>query len=551
MAFEAIRTLWDVDVIMRDGVRLSADVYLPAAPGTYPAIVQRTPYDNTLPLWVGIAASFAERGYVFVLQDVRGRGDSDGRFVPWVHEAEDGYDTVEWMAAQPWCNGHVGMMGSSYGGYVVWAAASLKPPHLRAAASTSTAGRWWHESPYRNGAFGPTTLRWHFLTGGRSLQGGLGINLPVDWARVMQHRPFREADQFVGRTNTAWGDWIDHNTLDDYWQRIMVENFGEIAVPVLHVTGWYDGAQTSSIYNFQQMAAHSPQGANQWAIFGPWDHGATRRNNTELGGIKFTEAAVLDMDAIHLRFFDHFLKGEDNGQQDEARVKLFTLGSNTWRECPTFPPADSIATPYYLHHQEGVRSLNTDLPGDEPADTYTYDPEDPTPAVPDLAAFFQGPYSLNQADYLEKRADVLVFTTDPVTEALEITGTPRIALYAATDAVDTDFAAVLSDVHPDGASYYLCEGIMRLAFRDSLTHPTPAEPGTVYHLMFDLTSISVLLLPGHCLRLTIASCRFPYTDRNPNTGAPVGHDAITRPAQQTIYHNSAYPSHIILPVRRA
>jgi putative CocE/NonD family hydrolase len=552
-----IRFLWDQRVPMRDSVHLSADIYLPPEEGRYPAVLQRTPYDNTMPLWVKIASYLAGRGYAFVSQDVRGRCDSEGEWVPMVNEAQDGYDTIEWIAQQPWCDGRVGMMGGSYGGYVQWMAARERPPHLVTLVSTAAAGRWLQELPYMNGKFTPYWLWWLNLVGGRTLQQSLSDPAgkpPINWKKLVLHRPLKDIDQVLGRTDTLWREWLAHPTWDAYWQHLSLDGyFEQIDLPVLHITGWYDGDQWGELYYYNNMVAHSPAADKQYLLSGPWDHAGTRTPQATLGGIDFTQAAVLDINDIHRRWFDYWLKGEQNGQEEQAPVKFFVMGRNEWREDAAWPLPGTQVTPYYFHSGgrantlAGDGGLNPAAPEQEPGDTYTYNPEDPTPSVPDLESYPGGDYLFDQR-YIERRDDVLVYTSPPLEEALEVTGTPFVVLHAASDVIDTDFAAVLTDVYPDGRSVALAEGIMRASYRDSLESPTPLTQGQVYTYKIEMNATSNAFLPGHRVRVTIMSARFPSYCRNPNTGAPEGDDAVVCLANQTVYHSQAYPSHILLPV---
>jgi putative CocE/NonD family hydrolase len=555
-----IRFMFNLPVPMRDGVKLSADVYLPAEQGRYPAILQRTPYDNTMPLWVSIARYFAEHGYAFVSQDVRGRCDSEGEWWPLMNEAEDGYDTIEWLAGQPWCDGKVGMMGGSYGGHVQWMAARERPPHLVTLVSSAAAGRWMQEFPYSNGKLMPYGMWWLNLVGGRTMQttvpvSGTAQAAPfLNWKRLLYHRPFRTLDEALGRTNTVWREWLAHPTFDDYWRRLSLEGqFEQIDLPVLHITGWYDGDQWGELYFYNQMIAHSPAAGKQFLLSGPWDHGGTRTPRAELGGIDFTPASVLDINDIHLRWFDYWLKGQDNGQQGDARVKIFVMGRNEWRQDEVWPLPDTQMTPYYFHSGGRANTLAGDgqlslvAPFEEPPDCYTYNPENPTPCVPDLESYPGGDYPLDQR-YVERRDDVLTYSSPVLEDIVEVVGTPFVELYAASDAVDTDFAAVLTDVYPDGRSVLLAEGILRASYRDSLEAPTLLVPGQVYKYRIELNATALAFLPGHRIRIEIVSCRFPSWDRNPNTGAPIGDDEQVRLATQTVYHDRAYPSHILLPI---
>lgn len=555
-----IRFLFDELVPMRDGINLSADVYLPAAEGLYPAIVTRKPYDNTNDARTG--AFYAHNGYVFVAQDVRGRGDSEGQFRAFHQEAKDGYDTIEWVARQPWCNGKVGMTGASYPGMVQWMAARERPPHLVALLTTASAGRWLHGSPYHNGKFSPYFVWYTNLIAGRTLQ--VNVLAPpgesvVNWNRLAWYRPLKDLPVALGRTRSLFNEWLAHPTLDDYWRGVLLDDhFGEIDVPALHVTGWFDSEGWSEFFHFNQMMAHSPASDKQYLIVGPWSHHGTSVPAASLGGVNFSKAAVLDMPAIHLRWFDYWLKGVQNGQDSEPRVRAFVMGRNQWRMGHSWPPPNSRIAPYYFHGGgrantlAGDGTLSDEPPAEEPPDRYAYNPEDPTPSQADLSTWPLSELGLGERPlddrYVEKRGDVLVYTSASMQRELEVTGHPYAVLYAASDALDTDFMAQLTDVYPDGRSVPVAWGIMRASYRESLEKPTLLVPGQVYQYRIELSATSNAFLPGHRIRVDIMSGRFPRFDRNPNTGAPVGEDAEMRIATQTLYHDRTNASHVLLPV---
>ncbi len=560
------RTWLDVRVRMRDGVELSVDVFLPplgtGVAGRWPAILQRTPYDNARQLypgfyWVEVARYFAARGYAFVSQDVRGRGDSDGAWHPFVGEAADGHDTVEWIARQPWSNGRIGMMGGSYGGLVQWLTARERPPHLVTLVSTAAAGRIMEELPYRNGKLRPPWAMWWLnMVGGRTVQ----AQELLDWPRIIRARPVRDIDLAAGRRNTVWREWLAHPTLDDYWRQMsMLDRFGEIDLPVLHITGWFDGDQLGQLYYWREMARHSPARDRQYLLAGPWDHRGTRTPEPRFGGLEFGAAAVVDMNAIHLRWFDYWLRGKGDAPTDFApgtRSRIFLMGENRWRDDPSWPPPAAISQRWYFRSggrantAAGDGRLDPEPPsGDEEADRYTYDPEHPTPSHRNPDEPPGTPPDLDE-QWLLEREDVLVYTSDALGAPIELTGVPVVSLEAATDAPDTDFAATLYDVFPDGRSIALCAGILRASYRHDPGHPdpTPLEPGRSYTYRIELTATSNVFLPGHRIRVAVMSARWPDYDRNPNTGAPPGDDEATRPATQRVLHDPAHPSHALIPV---
>ncbi|MDX1993398.1 MAG: CocE/NonD family hydrolase [bacterium] len=549
-----VRHLWNERVTMRDGVELSCDVYLPASPGCYPALLHRTPYDNTSPFFVEQALFFAQRGYAFVFQDVRGRGDSDGVLDAPLHvEGKDGYDTIEWIAAQPWCNGKVGTLGGSYAGEVQWHAAREQPPHLVTLVSSAATGRIMEEWPYKFGKFAPYWLWWLHVVSGRSVQDvvwGVGARTPVDFNAIFRTRPLKDADLALGNTRTAWREWLAHNTFDEYWRKTsLLGRFHTINLPVLHITGWYDDASLGAFFYYGNMMAQSPAAGLQWLIVGPWDHSGTRRPKRGYGELDFGEDALVDINAIHLRWFDYWLKGIENGQVDEAKARLFIMGANQWYAGTQFPLPQTHSIKLYLHaaNHTSAAALSLELPVDEPPTTYVYDPESPTPSrdpqrdPADRAVILDNRYA-------EAHDGVCVFTTPLMTDAWMIVGSPFLFLYAMSDCVDTDFMASLCDVYPDGQSIILSTAVLRASYREGSVAPTPIIPGRIYEYQLEFAPLGLKLLPGHRLRLSIMSSWYPAFDLNPNTGAPQGDDLVTQVAHQTLLHTAINPSHLLLPL---
>lgn len=568
-----VRFMWDTPVPMRDGAKLSADIYLPAVETGYPVILLRTPYDNIAPRFVEIAQYFSSEGYGVVIQDVRGRFDSEGHFEPRVNEGKDGYDTIEWIADQPWSNGKIGTMGVSYGGTVQWLAARECPPHLVTMVSTATGGmRWMHDENYMNGKFPIFQFRWLNMTGGRTMQhypfeplssNQPGVASPYNFNKIIRTRPLKDVDKAVGRTNTYWRTWLEHNTYDDYWQQMSFEDyFDKVDIPALHITGWFDNCQWGELYMYSQMVARSQAGDKQWLLIGPWDHAGTSKPQAKLGELAFTQDAVPDLRAIHLRWFDHWLKGEDNDQDTDSKVKIFTMGHNVWRKEATWPPQNTQPVKYYLHSGgdantlAGDGTLDTTGPQDEPSDHYIYNPEGPVPSVRDPDSPLP-PTDVNVLTmdyrYAQRREDTLVYSSAPLEEELEVTGTALIRLYAASDCVDTDWIALLCDVYPDGKSIPISSAVMRASYRAGADQidsppPSPISPGEVYKYSIEFLATSIVFQRGHRLRVMVTSSLYPAYDLNPNTGAPIGEDVPSQLANQTIFHDAEYPSHILLPV---
>ncbi len=407
------------------------------------------------------------------------------------------------------------------------------------------------ELPFVNGAPILWGLAWMHLVGGRTVQSG--TNSIVNWKQVFYHLPLKTMDEALGRTNTVWREWLSHPNLDDFWKRFRLDDdFENIDLPVLHITGWYDGDQPGALYFYEGMVNHSPAADRQFILIGPWDHAGTRTPKQELGGLDFTPAAIMDMNEIHLRWFDYWLKDVDNRLLRDKRVRIFMMGANKWRDEESWPPKRARSIEFYLHSKgrantlKGDGSLSTKTPTDEPTDEYTYNPENPVEVVTDWNLYGDTVESLDKR-FIERRDDVLVYTSGPLKGELEVCGRPVVTLYASSDCPDTDWVAMLSDVYPDGRSINLGEGILRARYRNSLEATELMVPEKVYRFTFELTSTCILLKPGHRIRLSITSSAFPIYARNPNTGHPIGEDAELHIAHQTIYHSNEYLSHVSLP----
>jgi putative CocE/NonD family hydrolase len=552
------RLLLDQRVTMRDGVELSADVYLPSAgDGPWPTLLARTPYDNSREEWLGDQEFYAANGYAYAFQDVRGRGDSDGRFRLLMNEARDGHDTIVWVGEQPWCNGKVGMIGGSYGGVVQWLAAKEHPPHLMCMASRVAPGRWMEEIPYCYGLFTPYYVWYMHVTGGRTFQ----ASSIADWERIMYHRPMREADIAFGRTNTEWRKWLATDVFDDEWREIyLADHFKTLDLPVLHITGWFDGESRGQFFYWRGMTGDSPAADRQWLVVGPWTHAGTGKSQRTVGGVDFGPDALLDMRALHLAFFDRWLKGIDNGFDQRPRAHVFAMGQNAWQDDGQFPPKGTVTKPFYFHSYGRANTLAGDgllsmepPAGEETADTFVYDPDDPTPTWEDLADFpvIRTPSGAEPPldnRWRLRRDDVLVYTSAPLEQDLEITGYPFVVLYASSDCPDTDWHVTLCDVTPQGKSIELVQGQIRAAYRGVDMKPQGIVPGEIREYRIELMAVSNVFLKGHRLRVTVASCDFPRWARNPNTNARYGDDDVWQVATNSVHHSGAHPSHLLAPV---
>ncbi|MBI1280624.1 MAG: CocE/NonD family hydrolase [Anaerolineaceae bacterium] len=557
----SMRRFIDVKTPMRDGVHLSSDIVLPSGEGPFPAILMRTPYDNSQPNYLAFGRYFAQRGFAFIVQDVRGRGDSDGEWIPFMNEMSDGYDTVEWIAAQPWCTGKVGMMGGSYAAHVQWMAAKTNPPHLAALSSTASPGRWLEDGlPYRNGILSLELFAWFYLTHGRSMQSsiaayeGVGDDpLGMNWAQILRQLPLSKLDELTGFYSPMWHEWLGKPDLSDYWYQVRMDDaFSKINLPTLHITGWFDDCMISTIFNYEQMLAQSPATNDQYVVIGPWDHHGTREPQRKLYGEDFGDDAVADVLDLQNRFFDRYLK--DGEVFEQSKVNLFVLGENRWRSQGSWTLSNANMTPFYLDATanaktlEGDGILSTTFAIGTVSDTYVYYPSNPTPAwINHDEKWSPQDLRLDQR-FVQIRDDVLVFTSQKLAQPLEIAGTPTATIYISSDAPDTDFYVTLCDVYPDKRSIRIAWGALRTRYRESLHEAKLMTPGEIYPVRIELAPIVNVFQAGHHIRVDIRSANFPLYDRNPNTGHTIGEDAEMKPAVQSLYHSEQYPSCILLPV---
>jgi uncharacterized protein len=539
------RGRFEIGVPMRDGAELAADVYLPprAEEEPVPAIVTATPYGKDGETLISDeAVSYQSNGYAFVAADVRGRGKSEGDWLAFVNDAKDTHDLIEWAAAQPWCNGKVGTTGLSYMGWVQWAAASELPPHLCAMVSTSAAGRWQQEIPYTNGVFQLYFAWWAFATR-RRIPENYGLE-HHDWDQILRTLPFEDMGKVINGTGPNWDDLCRRDTLDDFYRALRYEDrYREIDVPCLHVTGWYDQEDLlGAFHHYEHMSAESPARDSQYLLVGPWSHVKSRQPDSECGGIEFGAEAAHDMDAEHLRWFDHWLKGRDNGLGDVDRVRIFEPGRNAWRGAASWPLSDSTSVLYLAPGRLGEQP-----PDAESADEFRYDPADPVLTGLDVRKYPFEDIPLDQTAS-EARDDVLCYTSEPLTEAVTVSGWATAELHASSDGDDTDWHVKLTDVTPDGRSLRVTLGCLRAACRDSLEEPAPLVPGQTYQFNVELWPTHHVFLPGHRIRLTVTSSDFPWFARSMNRFGPARSQAQPRIAVNTVRHGGANASRLLLPV---
>jgi putative CocE/NonD family hydrolase len=536
----------------RDGVHLDANVFLPAGGRRVPALLVRTPYGKGVDLFAGYPV-FLDHGYAVVIEDVRGRFDSEGVFDSLHHEGEDGSDTIDWISRQPWSNGRVGMVGGSYLGIVQWEAAVTNNPHLKAICPVVSGDDDYTDRFYSTG--GATKLG-HRLSWMSQNLPAAGFERPP-FADYIGHLPVRTADRAAtGQTIGFYQQALNHPSYDDFWKKLSVrEKLDRMTTPVFSVGGWYDNYVESDLDAFMTLRK---KGTPAHILIGPWTHNMLWK----APGVDFGPASAAPIRRYQIEWFDRWLRPEGASAEPaplvlpDLPVRIFVMGRNQWRDEREWPLARAAATPMYLAGGGHANTLSGDgLLDSNPArksapDRFTYDPKNPVPTrggavCCDPKTFPWGPMEQRP---VETRRDVLVYTTPPLKRDVEVTGRVDAVLWVSTSAPDTDFSAKLVDVSPDGATRNLTDGLLRLRYRNGLEKPVLGRPGQVYPITIDVGVTSAVFLAGHAIRLEVSSSNFPRFDRNPNTGRPVADEKSLRRAQQTVYHDARHPSHLLLPV---
>jgi uncharacterized protein len=553
----------------RDGVTLHSDIYRPRADGTFPVILMRTPYDKSASWAAAPAYQVATHGYVVIVQDVRGRYTSEGEWYPFRHESEDGYDAVEWAAALPFSNGKVGMTGGSYVGATQMLAAIAHPPHLAGICPGVTASNYHDGWTYQGGALEQwfdqnwttqlaTNTLWRLIA--KNTNALLGApTLPL-----AQYSAFNYAALPAGANATAqlapyYLDWLAHPDYDAYWKQWSIEeHFSDIRVPALHIGGWYDIFLTGTLRNYIGIKARGGTDAarnGQRLLVQIGGHAGFGRR---IGDVEFGDEAVkFPSTEVLLAWYDYLFKGVQNEFADVGKpVHVFVMGENTYRQESDWPPPQAKSTRYFLHSGGSANSLRGDgglslmPPKKETPDKFTYDPANPVPTIGgslccDAEHYEPGPRDQRAA---ENRNDVLVYSTKPLAEDMEVTGPVTLELWARSSAVDTDFTAKLVDVSSAGFATNLTDGILRMRYRGSQEKPELMNPDQVYKISVDLWATSNVFKKGHILRLEVSSSNFPRFDRNLNTGADQATSREFVSATNAILHDAEHPSALWVPV---
>jgi putative CocE/NonD family hydrolase len=579
-------------VPMRDGVHLATDIYRPTRFGApvdepLPVLLQRTPYDKTGERFVEAARFFAQNGYVVVLQDHRGRYASEGEFTKYIGEGADGFDTIAFLGGLPYSNGEVGMWGTSYGAHVQANAAKLRPPNLKTiVVNMGGMSNGWDHKVRNHGAFEIQQLTWAFgqlaaETDDPIVQEMLKLDAIDDWLTTLPIRKGLNPLSVSPNFEDYILEMMTHGDYDEYWKHLdvnWVEYYGQTAdIPMLLISGWYDSYAGGTVDNYNALSARLDSPVH--LLMGPWTHGGNTRSYA--GAVEFgSEAAIADFHGeFHLRWFDHYLKGQR--AEPLAPVSIFLMGAGDghkdengrlyhggeWLEADQWPLPGTRYVPHYFY---GDGTLNVDKPDDgQSFTTYTTDPNDPVPTIggsfsSTSPVFEPGAYDQREADEvfgavapylpLKARSDVVVFQTPPLEEDLQVIGPIVVRLFVSSTAIDTDFTAKLVDVYPPSADYptgfemNITDGILRTRYREQPDRQVFMEPGKVYEVEVTPFPTANVFKKGHRIRVDIASSNFPRFDVNPNTGEPLGLNRRSIKADNTIYHDAARPSHIVLPV---
>jgi hypothetical protein len=557
----------------RDSVTLRADIYRPAGDGPFFVLLVRTPYNKDG--FTAFGRRAAARGFMVVSQDVRGRYASEGEWYPFKHEIEDGYDAVEWVAALPHSNGKVGMFSGSYVGATQMLAAIGQPPHLAGICPIVTGSNYHENWTYQGGAFEQWfneswTSQLAQDTYSRQIQQSANamassMDLPLKNFPVFNIKAPQDGLALTHTLAPYFLDWLDHPTYDSYWKQWSIEeNFDKIQVPALTIAAWYDLFLGGSLHNYLGLKAHAGNEAarnGQRLIVALGGHSGWSR---KIGEVDFGPDAAFDENDYVLDWYDYLFLGKQNEFAGNKPVRIFVMGENKWRDEEAWPLERAKETRYRLFGLQPANGANgvsgnggllapevlTQTSG-TPSDTYIYDPANPVPTVGgplccDADRLNGGPRDQKE---VEARPDVLVYSTPPLEQDLEVTGPVTLDLFAKSSAVDTDFTAKLVDVYPDGRAINLTEGILRARYRESTTGAArPIVPGEVYEYKIDMWATSNVFMKGHRIRLEVSSSNFPRFDRNLNTGKDAAIDSVFVKATNTVLHDAAHPSALILPV---
>lgn len=548
---------------MNDGIKLATDLYLPDTDKPVPALINRTPYNKDEVKSFEEILAYVDAGYAVIVQDVRGRYHSEGIFVPYEHEIEDGLTLFEWVRNQPWCTGRYATFGLSYHGGTQWLPAGTNPEGLAAIVPVVTFHDLYNGSAYQDGAKVLHDLRWtvagiipDVMERARAAGEVVDVEAPEVY-KCLDKIPLA-SDEAIKKYGSYYLNWMKHSTYDDYWKQFSPkEHYQDTTVPALNVSGWYDIFVGSTLSNYMGMRKKGgSENARNYTrlVMGPWTH---QDFSGTLNEFTFPNGSEQDIGLLDMKiaWYDHWLKDKPITWNPEKPVKVYVMGSNKWIEEPDWPLKDTRYVPMYLHsagnakYENGI--LSFEAPDCEQADTFTYDPMDPVPTIGG-SVILPGDGAMGPRDQrpAEERNDVLVYETPVLKEDLTVIGPIKANLFISSDCKDTDFTVKMTDVDENGVSKLICDGILRVRYRNSLEHTELMEPGKIYEITVDTSATANTFLKGHHMRISISSSNFPRFNRNSNSGGSIffeeKEDYI--PAHNTVYHDTDHPSCIILPI---
>ncbi len=556
-----VDVLWAVKIPMRDGIKLNATVYKPAGTTTpLPVIFTLTPYisDSYHPRGM----YFARNGYIYAIVDVRGRGNSEGQFEPFKNEGQDGYDIVEWLAKQPWSNGKIAMWGGSYAGFDQWSTAKEFPPHLSTIVPAASVHAGVDFPFYRN-IFYSYDIQWLTYTSGVTSNEKL-FGEESFWTEKFgqlydKHLAFKDLDKVVGNNTTFFQKWIQHPTPDSYWEAMepSIDQYRHLNVPILTITGSYDDDQPGAMtyYRNHMKYGSAEARARHYLIVGPWDHAGTRTPSKELGGLKFGDASMVDLNALHKEWYDWTLKEGPKPSFLKNRIAYYLVGAEEWKYADSLEKFAENKQKLYLSSSGQANSvfhsgsLSPERPTQAGSDSFTYDPLDTRPGALDRESSTAGP--VDQRVALNLLGDGLVYHSEPFKEATEVTGYMRFTAWMALDVPDTDFLVVVYEILKDGSSVQLASDMMRARYRESLETEKLVKPGEINRYDFEgFTFFSRRIAQGSRLRLLIKSVNTLAFEKNYNSGGVVAEETAkdARVAHITLYHDSEHPSFLEIPV---
>lgn len=545
--------LWDVQVPMRDGVNLAANIYFPKGDAPFPVLLNRTPYVKDSALRAKRVKPYVKAGYAVVHMDVRGRGNSEGAFDPYFQEIKDGYDSLQWAGTQQWSNGKVGTYGGSYEGWTQIFPMRLQSKYHKAAflMCTPSMHPFHDNNTYWAGVPSPIMAIWSLFTSGKMNKEQTN---ELDWETVLNHRPLRDLMKHLGVASSFLDRHYEHETFDDFYKRLWPnDNVVNLTkTPCYFVTGWFDDSLKGTLDHFPALAMHHPDAEvrkQQKLLIGPWPHRLST-DSSKLGDFDYGPQSIVPLEKEAIRWFDYWLKGIDNGIVDEPRVRVFLMGSNRWIETDTFPITECKTRVLLLAADGPANTLSgkgrlAETHGTSSTSEFTYNPKRPAP-TPFWKENFQNGAN-EDLRYIQRRDDVLVFTSDPLNKPLNVVGMLSAELFVSTSATDTDFVTRLSDVSHDGYSQRLNAGIFRLRYREGYEKIKLIKPNEIVKITVDMWATGHQFQIGHCVRLEVTSSGFPTWAPNYNTGGSVWDEVEPIVARQIVYHSPQYPSRLLLP----